>query len=116
MSAVLDSQVESILEGLNTPNVKGAFKDAFGNLTRGGSPVSAYDRNGKKNWISDTGEYIQGVYVGMPEAEYHLIKGMYSSSAIKKFALDPHDGEAYMIGLKELTITPQLERFFNAGH
>ncbi|CAH1583242.1 conserved hypothetical protein [Vibrio jasicida] len=118
MSVVLDNQVDCILQGLISPtaNVKGALKDAFGNLTRGGTPVSAFDRNGKKNWITETGEYIQGVYVDMPDHEYHAIKGMFSSSGIKKFALDPHDGEAYMDGKKELAITPQLERSFNAGH
>lgn len=121
MSTTLDNQVECILQGLFSPDVhkpdeKAVIKDSLGKLTRGGCPTSAYDDKGNKKWITSAGEYIQGVYVGMPDDEYHQIKGMYSSSAIKRFALDPHEGEAYFNGKKKFEVTPQLKRSLNAGH
>lgn len=62
--------------------------------TWGNEPIEAY-QNGKQAWTSDDGELIQGIYVNMPDEEYHSLKGCISSSYLKKFAFNPQEGYAY---------------------
>lgn len=84
--------------------------------TWGTLPIEAY-QNGKPAWLDDKGELIQGIFVNMPDSEYHAIKGCLSSSCLKKFAFDPQKGYDYFLGKKETKEqSPQLKRSMTAGH
>lgn len=87
-----------------------------GIATYGGKPIEAVI-NGKKMWLADDGGLIQGVYLNLPEQDYHAIKDVYSSSGLKKFATDAHVGEEAYYGVAETKEpSPLLQRSFNAGH
>lgn len=84
--------------------------------TWGNEPIEAY-QSGKQAWVSDDGELIQGIYVNMPDKEYHSIKGCISSSCLKKFAFNPQEGYSYYNGdCKTKEMSSKLQRAMNAGH
>ena len=87
-----------------------------GTPTWGCEPIEAYQNN-KKAWLSDDGNLVQGIYVNMPDNEYHAIKKCVSSTALKAAAYDPEEGENKYLGnqkVKEPSVI--LERAYAAGH
>ncbi len=87
-----------------------------GVATWGSEPIEAF-QNGKKAWLDDQGQLVQGIYVNMPDSEYHAIKGCLSSSCIKRFAFDPQGGYDYFTGnVEKKEISPQLKRSMTAGN
>lgn len=82
--------------------------------SRSGVPINAYNGN-VPNWCDSNGSLIQGVYIDMPEKEYHLITAV-SSTGIKTFANNPHKAEKMANGDLDFEISPQLKLAFDAGH
>jgi len=112
MTALLDNQsFEATTQKISVS------RDSTGKLTRWSNPCFAYSADGQPAWVSKEGEPIQGVYVDLPDLEYHQLSNMISSSALKLFASDPHEGECRYRGTPdESSISPQLKRAWNCGH
>lgn len=96
---------------VRTPSVS----KKHGQFTYGSEPLDCGEFSGEKPWIETlSGMLIEGVYVNMPEADYHKIEAV-SSSFLKTFALNPHEAEAKFKGESTSEITPQLKRSFDGG-
>lgn len=90
------------------------YKIVDGINIRSGEPIEAYNEN-VANWYDKDGTLIQGVYLNMPEVEYHRIPA-YSSTGIKTFADNPHKAENIANGDQTFSISPQLKKSFDTGH
>lgn len=86
-----------------------------GQFSFGSEPLDCAEFGEEKPWYeAQSGMLVEGVYVNMPESEYHKIKAV-SSSFLKTFALNPHEAEAKFKGESTCEITPQLKRSFDGG-
>ncbi|MDA0152421.1 PD-(D/E)XK nuclease-like domain-containing protein [Vibrio sp. Makdt] len=87
-----------------------------GFATWGDEPVEAY--NGEtRAWLDAKGGLVQGIYVNMPDRDYHAIQGCVSSSCLKQFSFDPQGGYDYFTGnVDKKERSPQLVRAMTAGH